>query len=155
MQKRNGSGNGAVPRRGASLLGHDAWSEIARTLGFTQRELQIVQSVFDNLPEAGIAKRLQISGHTAHTHLNRLFKKLTVTTRTDLVVRVMEEMIALTLSEAGALPPICRRYHAGDCQWHKPRPVQSDNVKATPNVSATQICMSAKWPTIQSRSISQ
>jgi DNA-binding CsgD family transcriptional regulator len=106
--------------RGASLLTELTWLEIARTLGLTKRELQIVQGVFDNLPKAGIAKRLKISGHTVHTHLNRLFKKLTVTTRTELVLRIVEQMIGLTLSETGVLPPICRRHHTGDCCLHNP-----------------------------------
>ena len=79
--------------RGASLLTHHAWLEIARTLGLTKRELQMIQSVFDNLPEAG-TKRFRIS---VHAHLNRLFKKLTVTTRTELVLRIMEQRVALTL----------------------------------------------------------
>jgi DNA-binding CsgD family transcriptional regulator len=93
MQKPSQNGNGATARRGASLLSNNAWSEIARTLNLTRRELQIVQSVFDNLPERGIARSLRISEHTVHTHLNRLFKKLTVTTRTDLVLRIMEQMM--------------------------------------------------------------
>jgi DNA-binding CsgD family transcriptional regulator len=104
--------------RGASLLSDHAWLEISRTLGLTKREVQIVQSVFDNLPETEIAKRFRISGHTVHTHLNRLFKKLTVTSRTELVLRIMEQMIGLTLSETGVLPPICRRHHTGGCCLH-------------------------------------
>ena len=101
------------------MLSELAWLEIAKALGLTKRELQIVQGVFDNLPKAGIAKRFQISDHTVHTHLNRLFKKIAVTTRTELVLRIMEQMITLTRSEAGTLPPICRR-HAGGCCLHDP-----------------------------------
>jgi DNA-binding NarL/FixJ family response regulator len=118
MQKSNQNQNGTTTRRGASLLNNNAWSEIARTLNLTQRELQIVQSVFDNLPEAGIAGRLRVSEHTVHTHLNRLFKKLAVTTRTDLVLRIMEQMISLTLAETGTLPPICRQRYTGGCCLH-------------------------------------
>ncbi len=101
------------------MLSDHAWIEIASTLGLTKRESQIVQSVFDNLPENEIAKRFRISVHTVHTHLNRLFKKLNVTTRTELVLRVMEQLISLTLSETGTLPPICRR-HVGGCCLHDP-----------------------------------
>jgi DNA-binding NarL/FixJ family response regulator len=126
MQKRSGSGNGAAVLRGALLLNDHAWSEIARTLGLTRRELQIVQSVFDNLPEPGIAKRLRISEHTVHTHLNRLFKKLTVSTRTALVLRIIEQMMALTLSGTGSLPPICHRHHSATCGWH-PFPATQPN----------------------------
>ena len=106
--------------RGASLLSDHAWHEISQALGLTKRELQIVQSVFDNLSEAEIARRFRISGHTVHTHLNRLFKKLAVTTRTELVLRVMEQLITLTLSESGVLPPICYRNHTGQCRRHTP-----------------------------------
>jgi len=113
--------------RGASLLSEHAWLEIARSLGLTNRELQMIQSVFDNLSEAGIAKRFRISEHTVHTHLNRLFKKLTVTTRTELVLRILEQMIGLTLSETGVLPPICRHHHTGGCCLHNPPAKNAEN----------------------------
>lgn len=106
--------------RGASLLTDHAWHEIGRTLGITKRELQIVQSVFDNQHEADIAKRFKISPHTVHMHLNRLFKKLNVTSRTELVLRIVEQMVALTLSETAVLPPICPRHHTGKCCLHNP-----------------------------------
>lgn len=115
----------ASPRklRGASLLSDHAWHEIARSLGITTRELQIVQSVFDNQHEADIAKRFNLSPHTVHMHMNRLFKKLNVTSRTELVLRIMEQMISLTLSETGVLPPICRRNLSGGCcLYHPPAP---------------------------------
>ena len=97
------------------MLSDRAWLEIAAALAITKRERQIIQGVFDNLPKAAIAHRLNISAHTTHTHLNRLFKKLNVTTRTELVLRIMEQMIALTLSETGVLPPICSHHRSGGC----------------------------------------
>ena len=106
--------------RGAALLSDHAWHEIGRTLDITKRELQIVQSVFDNQHEPDIAKRFKISPHTVHMHLNRLFKKLTVKSRTELVLRIVEQMVALTLSETAVLPPICPRHHTGACCLHSP-----------------------------------
>jgi DNA-binding CsgD family transcriptional regulator len=105
--------------RGAAILSEHAWIEIGRALGVTSREVQIIQAVFDNLTQKGIACRFAITEHTAHTHLNRLFKKLNVSTRTELVLRVMEQMIALVLSETGVLPPICPRHESGHCCLHK------------------------------------
>ena len=105
--------------RGASLLSDHAWLEIAGALKITKRELQIVQSVFDNQHEAEIAKRFKISPHTVHMHMNRLFKKLNVTTRTELVLRIVEQLVALTLSETAVLPPICPRHQSGKCGRHK------------------------------------
>jgi DNA-binding CsgD family transcriptional regulator len=106
-------------KRGSSLLTDHAWLEIGRTLGITKRELQIVRSVFDNLTEERIARRFKISPHTVHMHLNRVFKKLAVTSRTELVLRIVEQMVTLTLSETAVLPPICPRHHTGDCCRHK------------------------------------
>ena len=109
--------------RGASLLSNHAWLEIARALEITKRELQIVQAVFDNQHEAEIATKFEISPHTVHMHLNNLFKKLNVTSRTELVLRIVEQLVALTLSETAVLPPICPRHHTGRCCLHNP-PVQ-------------------------------
>ena len=100
---------------GAAILSDQAWAAIAKALGISKREIQIIQGVFDNLIQSGIAGRLDMSEHTVHTHLNRLFKKLNITTRTELVLRIMEQMIALTLAETGVLPPICRRHERGAC----------------------------------------
>lgn len=102
------------------MLGQRAWSEIGCALGVTKRELQVIQGVFDNLGKKEIAHRLRITEHTAHTHLNRLFKKLNVRSRTELVLRVMEQLITLTLSETGVLPPICPHHQSGDCCRHNP-----------------------------------
>ena len=112
---------GRAPRRkprGSSLLSDHAWYEIGRTLGLTRRQLQIVQSVFDNRYEPEIATQFRISPHTVHMHLNRIFKKLNVTSRTELVLRIVELMITLTLSETAVLPPICPRHHTGVCCLH-------------------------------------
>jgi DNA-binding CsgD family transcriptional regulator len=112
-----------IPRgklRGAAMLSDHAWLEIAAALDITRREQQIIQAVFDNLTEARIAERFKLSPHTIHMHMNRLFKKLGVSSRTELVLRIVEQMILLTLSETAVLPPICPRHHAGDCCRHIP-----------------------------------
>ena len=108
--------------RGAALLSAHAWLEIARALDITQRELQIIQAVFDNQHETEIAQRFRISPHTVHMHLNRLFRKLNVTSRTELVLRIVQELVTLTLSETAVLPPICPRHHTGKCCLHHPPP---------------------------------
>ena len=53
-------------------------------------------------------------------HLNNLFKKLNVTSRTELVLRIVEQLVALTLSETAVRPPICPRHHPGKCCLHTP-----------------------------------
>lgn len=82
------------------LLSNLAWAEVGRSLKLSARELEITRGVFDNLTEGAIAGNLGVSENTIHTHLHRLFSKLRVTTRTQMVVRIMQELLMLTLSEA-------------------------------------------------------
>src|ERR1017187_688409 len=64
---------------GSGIFSGQAWTEIARSLKLSRRELQIVRSVFDDCTELAIATDLGISPHTVHTHVERLHYKLAVT----------------------------------------------------------------------------
>jgi DNA-binding NarL/FixJ family response regulator len=100
----------------AELLSDLAWTEVARSLKLSNRELQISKGVFDNLTESAIGEELGMSEHTVHAHLNRLFRKLRVRTRVQLVLRVtLYEVLLLTVSDASSLPPICRHRANGRC----------------------------------------
>jgi len=97
------------------LFSDIAWTEVARSLKLSARELEITRGVFDNLTAETIAVILGVSENTIHTHLHRLFGKLRVTTRTQMVVRVMQELLVLILSDAGCMPPSCRHRANGRC----------------------------------------
>ena len=92
---------------GSAMSSRQAWEKIARTLNLSGRELQIVHRVFDDEKEATIADDLGISSHSVHTHVERLHRKLAITDRTQLVLRVTQEFLALTGSPEPGLPPIC------------------------------------------------
>lgn len=111
------SPNGAPQSRTgiASLLTSRAWEEIARALSLSARELEITQAILVNHKDTAIAGDLSISDHTVHKHLNRLFKKLRISTRTQLIVHIFEKLLLLTLSDSSALPPICRHRVNGRC----------------------------------------
>ena len=79
---------------GAEMLSDASWRDIAKTLRISGRELQIVHGIFDNRTEHAIAVNLSIADCTVHTHLNRLYKKLGVTTRVELVLRVIETFLS-------------------------------------------------------------
>ena len=70
------------------------WSTIASGLQLSDRELQIIQGLFDGGSEAAVAKRLCLSGHTVHSHLRRVYRKLKVSNRTGLALRVFAEYLA-------------------------------------------------------------
>src|SRR5438046_2895378 len=100
---------------GSAILSDRVWSEIARSLRFTTRELQIVRGVFDDRTEFAIAADLGISPHTVHTHLERLRHKLAVVDRTSLVLQVVKEFLKLTDAPGSMLPPLCGWRAAGLC----------------------------------------
>ena len=97
------------------MFSEQAWGEIARSLKLSGRELQIVREVFDDHTEFAIARNLNLSPHTVHTHCERLYHKLAVTDRVKLVLRVTNEFITLTFAPESNLPPICANSAACRC----------------------------------------
>ncbi len=81
----------------------------------SRRELQIAQGVFDDRTEFAIAAELGISVRTVHTHFERMYHKLAVKDRVELVLRIMNEFLALTRAPAGKLLPICSHLVVGRC----------------------------------------
>jgi DNA-binding CsgD family transcriptional regulator len=102
---------------GGCLFGQEVWFYIAQRLSLSGRELQITQGVFDDKKESVIAKELGISPHTVHTHIERLYRKLRVNSRVDLVVHVTECHLRLCQEPDSPVPPICHRHDSGDCPF--------------------------------------
>jgi two-component system, NarL family, nitrate/nitrite response regulator NarL len=63
----------------------------APTATLSPRELEIVRMVAKGLPNKTIASVLQISAWTVSSHLRRVFGKLGVTSRTEMIGRLLEE----------------------------------------------------------------
>jgi DNA-binding NarL/FixJ family response regulator len=87
-----------ILHRDRSILPSDAWKTIAQSLHLSNRELQIIQGIFDDRKEFAIAGDLNISVHTVHTHLERLYRKLGVSSRVTLVLYILSEYLS-------SLPP--------------------------------------------------
>jgi DNA-binding CsgD family transcriptional regulator len=77
---------------GSVIFSKNDWREIARLLNLSKRQLEMVRAVFDDQTEFAIATSLGISQHTVHTHFERLHRKLAVTNRVQLVLRIMAEL---------------------------------------------------------------
>lgn len=86
---------GRARRRNGFPLSTDKWRTIARTLRLSNRELEIVQGVFNGGTEVSIAQDLKLSAHTVHSHVDRLYKKLQIQSRSALVLRVFAEYLTL------------------------------------------------------------
>jgi DNA-binding CsgD family transcriptional regulator len=92
-------------RVGSAIFAPEGWQSVAASLRLSPREKQIVQGVFDNHKENEIAGNLQISPHTVHTYLERLYHKLGVSGRVQLVVMVADAHInRLDLHERSGEP---------------------------------------------------
>ena len=88
---------------GSHLFASQEWRQIADSLRLSPRELQIIQGVFDDSKELAIARQLEISPHTVHTYLERIYRKLDVNSRVQVVLRVVVEHMELS-SSAQASP---------------------------------------------------
>jgi DNA-binding CsgD family transcriptional regulator len=80
---------------GQSVFVPGEWRSLANCLGLSPRECGIVRAVFDGESEKGAAERLGLSPHTVHTYLWRIYRKLQVQSREELLVRVFAEFRSL------------------------------------------------------------
>jgi len=84
---------GAVAR---TVFSNETWRVLADSLRLSHRESQIVPALLDDRKEIAIAADLGISRHTVHTHTERLYRKMGVTSRVGLVRCVFIEYLNLT-----------------------------------------------------------
>jgi DNA-binding NarL/FixJ family response regulator len=73
---------------GRTVFSEEGWHRVTSVLALSARESEILQAVFEDQKECCIAANLGISSHTVHTHLERIYRKLHVSSRVALVVRV-------------------------------------------------------------------
>lgn len=77
-----------VVNRPSETLGAAEWRSIARALGFSNRELEIAQAIFDGAQETEIGTMLRVSKHTVHSHIRRMYDKTHAGNRSELLVQV-------------------------------------------------------------------
>lgn len=75
------------PRK-PSVFSDRQWHSLALSVGLSDRELEILQCIFNDQTERVMAQELGISIHTVHTHLERLYHKLGVKSRCGAVIHV-------------------------------------------------------------------
>jgi DNA-binding CsgD family transcriptional regulator len=93
---------------GSRMLSEAAWAAVAGSLQLSKRHMEIVKRVFDSEKETAIAGDLGISQHTVHTHLDRIYEKLGVGSRQELVQAILGEFLRLTADPGSEMSPICR-----------------------------------------------
>ena len=68
------------------------WHAVASHFALSPRETEVAHRIFDDLRESEIATKLGISPHTVHTHIERLYRKTGVASRSALVITLMAEL---------------------------------------------------------------
>lgn len=98
------------------------WRELARRLRLSTRQTQIALLILEDEKELAIATRLRISEHTVHTHLERLYQKLGVSSRVRLVACLFHSLLQLAGSPGSPIAPVCPRYRSGRCPFRSRQP---------------------------------
>ncbi|MHC4983052.1 MAG: response regulator transcription factor [Planctomycetota bacterium] len=73
------------------LVTAGAWSEMADGLGMSPRQNQIARCLFRGLGDKQIAQELGVAVPTIRTHISRLFTKLDVADRVELILFLMQQ----------------------------------------------------------------
>lgn len=90
----NATAQAPVPVRcDREILAPEQWIQIRSALKLSLRELEITQHIFDDNKTEYIAFELGISIHTVNTYLQRLYVKLNVRSRSQLVLRILKTYI--------------------------------------------------------------
>lgn len=105
-----------------TFLPDESWPIVAERLVLSERETEVARLVLLDLKEFAIARALDISPHTVHTHLDRMYRKLDVSSRLQLAVRLASTYIALVREEHSSLRPICADEARGRCPLHDCQP---------------------------------
>ena len=92
---KSGAQFSAFGNQGLSLFPLSAWPRLGMALRLSPREMQIVQGVFEDRKEESIAYELGISPHTVNTYFQRLYAKLRVSSRPQLILRVVAEYLTM------------------------------------------------------------
>ena len=74
-----------------SVFSQGEWTQICRSLGLSARQVQITALLLDGHKTLKVAMDLGISPDTVRAHLRRLYPKLGVSDRLELMARCVRE----------------------------------------------------------------
>lgn len=83
-----------LAQTGGSPLTATEWQALEALLSLSTRESQITRLVLDDVTDVDIASRLSISPHTVHAHIERLYRKLHVHSRHQLILRIFNAYLS-------------------------------------------------------------
>jgi DNA-binding CsgD family transcriptional regulator len=87
---RCATGNWPSSFLGRRMLCVHQWSSVRYRYGLSTREFEVVQCLFDDQTEADIAANCELSRHTVHSYIARLYKKTELQSRLQLVTHILK-----------------------------------------------------------------
>lgn len=87
----------SVRVRGATSEGFGAAPEVKPAFLLTPREIEVLGALAEGLSNKGIARKFDISQHTVKFHIESLFRKLGVRSRSQAVIRGLRSLSQLRL----------------------------------------------------------
>jgi len=100
---------GASCRTEGRIFSECEWRLLSDDLGFSPRQVQIVRCLFDGLSDKQVAAETRVSVPTVRTHLTRLFTRLNVQDRNELILYVFRRFRRRCIKSEC---PRCRRQSA-------------------------------------------
>jgi DNA-binding NarL/FixJ family response regulator len=88
------------------ILSQEAWANLVRALGLSNREADILRCALVDDRTAVIARTLSLSCGTIHTYRDRMYKKVGVASMTQLVARAFAVQLQLELAEHESPIPV-------------------------------------------------
>ena len=99
------------------ILNPEEWERIRLSLKLSAREVEVTQHIFDDNKSECIAMILGISVHTINTYLQRLYVKLDVRSRSQLILRIFKDHLEHVAETGNAkMEPYEQRSHS--CSVH-------------------------------------
>jgi ATP/maltotriose-dependent transcriptional regulator MalT len=87
----------SVRLRSTKSHGFGAASEVRSELLLTPREIEVLEALAEGLSNKGVARKLDISQHTVKFHIESLFRKLGVRSRSQAVIRGLPSLSRMRL----------------------------------------------------------
>ena len=89
----------------SQVFTHHEWGELTSRLEVSGRQAEIMRCLLEGMADKQVAANLEISTHTVRTYIDRMFAKLHVQDRNELVVLLFRQF------RAGCREAGCPRCH--------------------------------------------
>jgi len=75
------------------------WNYVQECYGFTERQMQILELLFEGLDTEMIARRLKIRYNTVKAHFGHMYKRSGVQNKADLIMQLFSTVQAYSKSK--------------------------------------------------------